>query len=76
VQNTRKAEFLTAGVLVGGVGHTYAVIINGEKLCVVNGSAVVLTYRPMREFAFGNLYLLGRFGPPSTDAVDSVIDVQ
>jgi hypothetical protein len=70
IPNTGKVEFLTAAAMLEGIGHTYAVVIKGEKLCVVNGFSVILTYRPMRDFALFQLCLLERFGGAGADDVD------
>jgi hypothetical protein len=45
IPKTERIEFLTVAAVVGIVDHTYAVLIKGDKLCVVNGFAVIELFR-------------------------------
>jgi hypothetical protein len=61
IPNNGRIEFVTVGAKVNIQDHTYVLLVKGNDICVVNGYAVMLTFRPKREFASYDIRVIERF---------------
>jgi hypothetical protein len=61
IPNNGRIELVTVGAKVGVVDHTYVLLVKADDICVVNGYAAMLTFRPKGEFAFYDIRVIERF---------------
>jgi hypothetical protein len=54
-------QFVSVGCFSAGVDHTYSILFNGTKMCVINGRSVALSFEAVKEFGFYDLRLIEPF---------------